>query len=380
MSSSKYLGFGLMRLPLLDQNDPTSQDIPQVCRMVDRFLEAGFTYFDTAFAYPGSEEAIRKALVERHNRASYTLTNKMPVFLIHDRETIAATFEESRKRCGVEYFDYYLLHDISRKTWPTVLEYDCIEAAKKLKADGKVWEIGFSFHDRAEMLDEILTGHPEFDFVQLMVNYADWDSAVVESGKCYKVACRHGKPVVIMEPLRGGTLANLPEYAAKALREKGIYASQASLALRFAAGLRNVRVVLSGMSSMEQMEQNIETFSKLQPLNEKEQSALQEVVDVLKAQYPLPAVTQESFAGICPLDIAVPEYFEVYNTEQYEFNAGTGANMDYFSTLLKFRGKPSDCDGCGKCSGICSQDIPELLREKILPIQLQAEEMEKMFT
>lgn len=244
----KKLGFGMMRLPLLEPGKQSAIDQEQVNRMADYFLENGFTYADTAYMYHGgmSEVAVRKAFAERHPRDSFVLADKMPVAMVKSTDDYPRIFAEQQKRCGVDYFDYYLLHDVNRLCIDNVEQTGGFEFMKKLKEEGKARRIGFSYHDNAELLDKILDRHPEMEFVQLQINYVDWDNEAIQSGKCYEVCVKHGKPVIVMEPVKGGALAKVPEEIVKMYKSNNPDASIASWAVRYAASLDNLIVVLSG--------------------------------------------------------------------------------------------------------------------------------------
>lgn len=370
----KKLGFGLMRLPMNGE----SFDIPQLCDMVDLFLEKGFSYFDTAYAYPGSEDAMRKALVERHPRGRYTIANKMPTFMLRSEGQLKQLFEESLSRSGVDYFDYYLMHDLSRNSYPACEQVKGFDFLRKMKQEGKIRNMGFSFHDHAELLDEILTANPDVDFVQLQINYLDWESPVVQSRACYETAVKHGKKVVVMEPVKGGTLANMkPEIAARFTDTEN---SKASWAIRFAASLENVMVVLSGMSNMEQMRDNVGYMADFIPLTDKDREFLFSVADDIRKSTPIACTSCRYCVPGCPQKIAIPDYFALYNAEQNDYNKGMGAHMDYFSTLLANNGKPSDCIGCRQCEKICPQHltITEYLGTIKTEMEIPAMEMAAM--
>ena len=357
----KKLGFGLMRLPLLNEEDKKSIDKEQACQMTDLFLERGFTYFDTAYMYHEyeSERAVKDFLVTRKDRGSYTLASKLPVMQLKEKEDMERIFNEQREKCGVEYFDYYLLHALDAEHYKTVKRLGCFEFAMQKKAEGKVKHVGFSFHDSADVLDEILTDHPEAEFVQLQLNYLDWEDAKVQSRKCYETAVKHGKKVVVMEPVKGGTLANLPAKAKEVLHGLHPDWSDASWAIRFVASLENVMVVLSGMSNLQQMEDNSGYMEQFEPLTEQEKKVLLgQVVDIVHEAAKIPCTACRYCVEGCPMSIAIPEYFALYNAEITE--KGTPEHKEQFEALAKEHGKPGDCVACGQCEGACPQHLPAI--------------------
>lgn len=357
----KKLGFGLMRLPLLNEEDKKSIDKEQACQMTDLFLERGFTYFDTAYMYHEyeSERAVKDFLVTRKDRGSYTLASKLPVMQLKEKEDMERIFNEQREKCGVEYFDYYLLHALDAEHYKTVKRLGCFEFAMQKKAEGKVKHVGFSFHDSADVLDEILTDHPEAEFVQLQLNYLDWEDAKVQSRKCYETAVKHGKKVVVMEPVKGGTLANLPAKAKEVLHGLHPDWSDASWAIRFVASLENVMAVLSGMSNLQQMEDNSGYMEQFEPLTEQEKKVLLgQVVDIIHEAAKIPCTACRYCVEGCPMSIAIPEYFALYNAEITE--KGTPEHKEQFEALAKEHGKPGDCVACGQCEGACPQHLPAI--------------------
>lgn len=357
----KKLGFGLMRLPLVDASDAASIDLEQTKQMVDTFLEQGFTYFDTAWMYCGfaSENAAKEALVERHPRDSYTLATKLHAGFLQGKEDRDRIFEEQRKKTGVEYFDYYLLHDIGYDHYKIYNELDCFTWLKEKKEQGLVKHIGFSYHDNAELLDQVLTEHPEMEFVQLQINYLDWDSEGIQSRKCYETAVKHNIPIIVMEPVKGGTLANVPEPVEEMLKGYNQEASVASWAIRFAASLENVVMVLSGMSNMEQLQDNLSYMKELVPLNDEEQQLIGKAVDIINGNIAIPCTACEYCVEGCPKKIAIPKYFSLYNADKQEVKEkGWTPQGEYYDRLTNIFGKAGDCIACGQCEKACPQHLP----------------------
>ncbi len=356
-------GFGCMRLP---EKKGVGIDYDEFCRMIDAFIAAGFNYFDTAHGYHGgkSELAIAECLSKRYNRSQFLLTNKLTDPFFHKQEDIRPFFDQQLEWCKVNYFDFYLMHSQDRNNYVKFKQCKAYETAWQLKEEGLIRHLGLSFHDKAYVLDMILTEHPEIEIVQIQYNYADYDTNTVESRKVYEVCEKHQKPVIVMEPVKGGSLVNLPAKANKILRDLN-GGSNASYAMRFAATPPLMTMVLSGMSNMMQMEDNISTMKEFRPIDEREMEAIRKVRDILNAQDLIPCTScryciEES---TCPKGILIPELFSAQNQHETFHNWNT--NFYYESVLTgNGRGKASECIQCGKCEKVCPQHLPirELLK------------------
>ena len=360
--SRKKLGFGLRRLPQTDPTVASNVDIEKVKQMVDLFMEKGFTYFDTAIMYNGfvSQQVAGKALVQRYPRDSFTLATKLHNAFFNSREDMERIFAEQLEQTGAGYFDYYLLHGIEAGSLPKYEEYDCFNWLLDKKAKGLVKHAGFSFHDTPELLDEILTKHPEMEFVQIQLNYLDWESEWVKSRAVYEIAVRHGKPVIVMEPVKGGTLAKVPEEAEKLLKTREPELSVPSWAIRFSASLPGVMVVLSGMSSVEQMTDNLSYMEDFKPLTEDEIALTRQVAGIINAQIAVPCTGCSYCTAGCHMQIPIPQYFALYNEDMRENlqEKGWTINFPNYENLTKKFGKAADCVACGQCEGVCPQHLP----------------------
>lgn len=359
----KKLGFGLMRLPLLDRKDPKSIDMELLKKMVDTFIARGFTYFDTAWMYCGfsSEKATKEALTSRYPRESYTLATKLHAEYFDSVESREAMFGKQLENTGVDYFDYYLLHDVNEKHLEVYDSLDCFTWLAEKKAQGLVRHMGFSFHDSPELLDRLLTEHPDIEFVQLQINYLDWESEKVQSRRCYETAVKHGKKVIVMEPVKGGILAQVPAEAAEMFAGRNPAATAASWAVRFAASLENVMVVLSGMSDMAQVLDNAATMTAMEPLNSGERDMLLKAAEIIRSHIEIPCTACSYCTEGCPMGIPIPGYFSLYN----QARQGRGSFSAY-EKLSEGAGLASACVGCGQCEGVCPQHLP--IRENLKKI------------
>lgn len=351
--SIKKLGFGLMRLPMIGEEI----DMEQTKRMVDTFMEKGFTYFDTAYVYIGgkSEVALKEAVVDRYPRDSFQCATKLPLWDLKEPQEMEKIFQESLDRAGLEYYDFYLLHAMSAERVAKADELGAWDFMKRLKAEGRAKHIGFSFHDTAEALEDILKAHPEMEFVQLQINYADWEDDSVQSRKCYEVARKYGKPVIIMEPVKGGLLADPPQSVAKVLRDAAPNKNLPSWALRFAASLEGVITVLSGMSTLGQMEENLETMKHFAPLDPQELEVIGKAREALAAVPSIPCTSCQYCMKGCPQGIPIPSVFSAMNTNLIYGNLERAKGNYGFA--VRGKGKASDCVQCGQCESVCPQHI-----------------------
>ena len=356
----KNFGFGCMRLPM----NGDQVDIAETTRMVDQFLAQGFNYFDTAHGYIGgkSELALKECLTSRYPREAYSLTDKLTDSYFKTEADIRPFFESQLEACGVDYFDFYLMHAQNADNFKKFKACRAYETAFALKAEGRIRHVGLSFHDRAEVLDQILTEYPQIEVVQIQFNYLDYDDIAVQSRKCYEVCRKHGKPVLVMEPVKGGSLVNLPEEAKKVLDDLH-GGSPASYAIRFAAGFPGMMMVLSGMSDLEQMKDNLSYMRDFKPLNETELAAVNKVQEIFHKMNMIPCTACRYCVEGCPKQISIPDLFAIMNIKQlhHDWNADY-----YYEEVHTAPGRrASDCLKCGKCEKICPQHLPirKLLEE-----------------
>lgn len=361
MLSNSKLGFGLMRLP----KDKQGQiKLDEVQRMVDSYMERGFNYFDTAYVYEGSEEAIRQTLVEKYPRDVYTLADKLPAWKLTCQEDVERIFQESLNRTGVDYFDFYLLHSVEKSHYPTYEKYQCFDFIQEMKKQGKIKYMGFSFHDDADFLDKVLTEHPEIDFVQLQLNYLDWENGVIQSRRNYEVARKHHKPIIVMEPVKGGTLASFSDDIERIYKDYAPQKSIASWALRYVASLDGVMTILSGMSNAQQMNDNLDTMTHFEKINNEEAKLIKQVTDQVLSYPTIPCTKCRYCTPGCPMHIQIPDLFTAYNSAKMY-----GENRRY-QTYYKDHStgdyQPAKaCIACGQCESVCPQhlEIISLLKE-----------------
>ncbi len=355
----KKLGFGCMRLPVLDESDRTSFDKNQICKMVDTFLERGFRYFDTAYFYHDgkSENVMKEALVDRYDRSAFILADKLPTPILKEKDDLDRIFGEQLEKTGAGYFDYYLMHCLNADLYAKLESLGGFEFALGKKREGKIKKLGFSFHDSADVLDKILTEHPEVEFVQLQINYLDWENEKIQSRRCHEVAIKHGKDIIIMEPVKGGTLAKVPEEAEKLFKASEPDMSAPSWAIRFAASLDNVIMVLSGMSTIDQLLDNTSYMQDFKPLTDDEKNLCYEVADIINAASTVPCTACRYCVEGCPAGIAIPEYFAVYNKGLTEGKGRFSYVKDDYLAVAAESGAIADCVGCKHCEEHCPQHI-----------------------
>lgn len=354
---AKKLGFGLMRMPVTDNNDATSFDYKTINKMVDEFLAQGFTYFDTAYVYHDgkAENMFKQCIAQRYPREKFTIATKLPLFIIKTVKDQKRIFNEQLANCGVDYFDYYLLHSINSSKYKTVCECKSFEFGFEQKNKGLIKNFGFSFHDSPELLDEILTAHPNVDFVQLQINYLDWNNPSIQSRKCYEIARKHNVKIIVMEPIKGGQLASVPSEVEQLMKKVNPNMSVSSWAIRFAASLDGVMMVLSGMSTLQQLEDNIFYMKNFTPLSEQEQEIITKARSIIEKDIAIGCTACSYCVKGCPKNIAIPNYFALFNESKRAQNAFIP--HVYYNNISVNRGKASECIRCGQCENICPQKL-----------------------
>ena len=365
----KNFGFGCMRLPMKNVGENKEVDYDEFSEMIDAFMEAGFNYFDTAHGYLGgkSETALRDCLVKRYPRDSYILTNKLSSPFFKTEEEIRPLFESQLEACGVDYFDFYLMHAQERGNFEKYKQCRAYEIAFELKREGKIRHVGLSFHDTSDVLDKILTTYPEVEAVQIQFNYADYEDASVESRKCLEVCRKHGKPAIVMEPVKGGSLVNLPDEA-KAVLDELDGGSYASYAIRFAASFDGIAMVLSGMGNMDMMRDNLSYMTDFKPLGEREWNAIERVCAIFRAQDIIPCTDCKYCMEVCPMHIPIPALFACLNGRR----AFKNWNTDFYYEVHTEDGpKASDCIKCGMCEKACPQHLK--IRSLLLDVEKEFE-------
>ena len=349
----RNFGFGCMRFPMVDGKE----DISQIQQMIDEFIAAGFNYFDTAHVYHGgkSETILKECLTSRYNREDYFFTNKLSGSTFNSEEELESVINMQLEACGLEYFDLYLMHAQSAELFKKYKRCKAYEFAFRMKEIGKVKHVGISFHDTADVLDQILTEYPEIEAVQIQFNYLDYENPSVQSRLCYEVCRKHNKPMIIMEPVKGGSLVNLPEDADKILKDLN-GGSNASYAIRFAANFDGIAMVLSGMSNLEQLRDNISFMKDYKRLSSEELRALDKVIETIKSKNMIACTGCRYCVDGCPKNILIPDLFGCYNSKKFFRNWND--DMYYFDVHTQNNGKASDCIKCGKCEMICPQKLP----------------------
>ena len=348
------LGFGLMRLP----EEEGKINLSRVCEMVDEYMKNGFNYFDTAYVYHSgkSECGVKDAIVSRYPRESFMLATKLPAWEMKSEKCADRILKEQLERTGAGYFDFYLLHSVEEgNNYDAYVKYNCFDWGVKKKEEGVIKHFGFSFHGSPELLENILSNHPELEFVQIQLNYADWDNQIVRSGELYEVARKHNVPIIVMEPIKGGTLANPTDEIKEVLKSASPEETPASMALRFVASLDGIMTILSGMSTEEQMAQNVKTFKEFKPLTSEEKKAIDKVMEIMKRTPLIGCTACRYCVDGCPSSVPIPDIFKAFNTVKL-YNEQFRPQM-YYNTAVQNKGKASDCIACGQCEGVCPQHL-----------------------
>ena len=363
----KKLGFGLMRLPLTNPDDASSIDIKLFEKMVDVFIDKGFSYFDTAYVYHNgfSEKAAKAAIVKRYSRDKFLLADKMPLWNLEKHSDHEKIFNEQLDRCGVEYFDNYMLHNISLDSYQKASTLGSFDFILDKKQKGLIRKAGFSFHYNSELLEKVLNEYNEIDFVQLQINYLDWENDSIQSRKCYETAMKYGKEIIVMEPVKGGTLATVPTKAEEIFKNFSPALSVPSWAVRYAASLKGVSTVLSGMSDLNQINDNTSYMENFTPLNEKEYSIINEVKGIIMSNVAIQCTSCQYCVDFCHANIPIPKYFALFNNKKQVGELKFYVQDQYYKDYTKTYGKASDCTSCGSCQKHCPQmlKIPELMKD-----------------
>lgn len=351
----KKLGFGCMRLPLTVKGEDNKVNRERSAQMFDEFLREGFTYFDTAYMYHRgtSENIVGERLCARHERKTYLLADKMPVGMVENDGDVERIFADQKKKCGVEYFDYYLLHCLNKDNYEKALKFDIFSYLQKKREEGEIIKLGFSFHDTAEVLEKILTEQPQMEFVQLQINYLDWEDKRVQSRLCYETARKHGKDIIVMEPVKGGELANVPQCVRDMLAQTNPGVSPACFAIGFCASLDGVICVLSGMSDEMQLRDNMDYMKSFVPFSDKDYCTAEKAAQMIRNDKLIPCTACQYCVEGCSKRINIPELFTMYN----EHMKGEDGVKEKYREFLKENAKPEDCIGCGKCEKSCPQKI-----------------------
>ena len=356
----KKLGFGLMRLPHIGPNDQADIDYEKTQALIDRFMEAGFGYFDTALAYQNGEgeRCFGKLVADRYPRDSFFLTTKLPSWHFSGEEDLEKSFEEELERLHLDYIDCYYIHALAEHNMDLPEKKNYFDFFARKKAEGKVKNIGFSFHGTPLLLEKLLTEHPEIDMVQLQLNYMDWEAPNVQSRACHEICVKHGVKITVMEPLKGGTLVNIPEKAKELMYACRPDLSIASWGIRYAASLPNVAVVLSGMNAMDQMDDNISYMKDFEPLNAEEMKVLEEVREIIRSDIYIPCTACRYCEPGCPMNISIPDYFSLYNDYKRSGEVYLPIHWNIYHSLIAAHGMAKDCIGCGQCEERCPQHLP----------------------